>query len=453
VELTQRFREPGFHTLSFRLEGDNLPVDDERFLAFEVRESIDVLLVDGAFDFDPFERPTGLIGLMLDPTGFEESPVVPDGEEGAGAAAGSVFSTLTVDAKSFNAGRENPGRFDAVIFADVEGFTVSAAETLFDYLMSGGRAVFFMGEGVDLDACNMRLFDDAARRILPARLVKAVGEAEGRGSTSFFRMTAQSYDHPVLRVFDDPKLKVLLEVPVFRFVEVEPDAGGEAGSGSIEEARVVAWFADALGNRYPALVERSLGRGRVMLFTTSADASWSLIPESPKTFLPLLHETLYYLTAPDAGLHNLTVGEAVARSVAEFPDRIALTGPDGAERLIAEPVERREFGRHILPLANHPLDRAGPYTLEVDSSLSGERLRETYAANVDPLEGDLERIDGAALARMFPGVEMARAEQALAAGDDDGAAAGGELWKTALWILLALVGLELILSWKFGDYK
>jgi hypothetical protein len=72
---------------------------------------------------------------------------------------------------------------------------------------------------------------------------------------------------------------------------------------------------------------------------------------------------------------------------------------------------------------------------------------------VDPLEGDLEKIDGAALARMFPGVETARAEDALAAGDAAAASAGGELWKTALWILLALVGLELILSWKFGDYK
>jgi len=478
VELSRSFRDSGFHTLSFRLASDNLPVDDERFLAIEARESIDVLLVDGAWDYDPFERPTGVVGMMLNPLSIMEGGsdlggADPAGEEGAEEdrgtpAAGTVFNPTTIDFKLLNAGREDPGRYDCVFLADVEGLSDGAADTLFDFVSSGGRLVFFMGERVDLHAWNLRLFDDPERRLLPARLARMEGSASDQGRTSFYKLTARSFDHPVLRVFDDPRLKVLLEVPVFRFVAIELDTGtvadadgGAADSGTAadrgagadaDKPRVVARFADPLGNSFPAIVEQRIGRGRVMLFTTSADASWSMIAESPKTYLPLLHETVYYLATRDPGIYNLAVGETITRTVTEFPDRIALTTPGDSENVIAERVENSQYGRFVLPLQNNPLERAGSYVLEVDSSVSGKRLRECYSANVDYLEGDLRKMDESSLLRIYPGVTVGDGE-GVGESEEEGDSSGGELWKTVLWALLGLVALELILSWKFGDYS
>lgn len=462
VELSRSFRDPGFHTISFRLDSDNLPVDDERFLSFEVRESIDVLLVDGAWDFDPFERPTGAIGMMLNPLTILESGdggfSTPDSEatdeDSVRTAGGTVFNPTTIDFKLLNAGREDPGRYDCVFLADVEGLSDSAADLLFDYVSSGGRVVFFMGERVDLHAWNLRLFDNPDRRLLPAKLERMEGSRADQGRTSFYKLTARSFDHPVLRVFDDPRLKVLLEVPVFRFVVIAPvDASESSADGNdTDRPRVVARFDDALGNSFPAIVEQRIGRGRVMLFTTSADASWSMIAESPKTYLPLLHETVFHLATRDPGIYNLSVDEAITRTVPEFPDRIALTTPGDNENVISETVENTQYGRFVLPLQNYPLDRAGAYLLEVDSSVSGERLREFYSANVNYLEGDLQKIELSTLTELYPGVIVGDGEIAEG-GDDQPDKAGGELWKTALWALLALVALELILSWKFGDYS
>ena len=162
---------------------------------------------------------------------------------------------------------------------------------------------------------------------------------------------------------------------------------------------------------------------------------------------------LYYMTAADPGIFNLAVGETIARSVVEFPERVAVTGPDGSTQTVAEAVERREFGRYVLPLSNFPLDRAGPTLLEVDSSVSGKSLREVYAANVDPLEGDLERADANLLAALFPGVKLSVVDSAVTGGERADGAANGEFWKQILWALLALTALELFLSWKFGDYS
>ncbi len=436
VELMASFRESGFHILSFRLERDGLPIDNERFFAFQVRDTIDVLLVDGTFDYDPYKSATGLLGMMLNPARI--------GGGTDGGEKGTIFNPVTVDAKSFNAGRESPGLYDCVILADVEGLSAAGAGALFDYLSSGGRLVLFMGERVDPGAWNFRLFDDETVRILPARLDNVVGTDGSDGAASFFRLTAPGFDHPVLRLFDDPKLKVLLDVPVFRFM-----ATGETAEG----ADIVAWFSDALGERRPAIVESAVGSGRVMLFTTSADPSWTLIPESPKTFLPLIHETLHYLTAHDPGRYNLGLGGAIIRSVVEFPDRIALAGPGGEVRTVSEPVERKEFGRYLLPLGHLPLDRPGAYTLNVDSSVSGKRLRDCYTANVDPMEGDLNKADPSVLQGLFPGVEILRSDGVPDDEEENHGGGGGDLWKTLLWAVLGFVAIELFLSWKFGDYN
>ena len=64
-----------------------------------------------------------------------------------------------------------------------------------------------------------------------------------------------------------------------------------------------------------------------------------------------------------------------------------------------------------------------------------------------------QKIDASRLERLFPGIGLTVAEEAVAADEGPREAAGGELWKALLWGLLGLVALELILSWKFGDYS
>lgn len=433
VESTLIIEEPGFHTVSFRIDRDDLPIDDERWFAFEARQQVKVLLVDGRPHEDPDFGATSQLSRVINPLWMD-----------GGSDRGCVFEPEVVDYKVFNAGRVDPLEYDCVVLADVEGLSQEMAQALVNYTASGGSVVFFLGDQVDLAAYNQRLLTGEGPHLLPARLEEVMGEETDARSVDYFRLNVIETRHPIFALFDDPRYRMLLDVPVFRFIRVaEPE----------EDVKVVALLVDPLERTYPAVLEKTVGRGKVVVFTFSTSPEWSLLPESPVTFLPMVHNLLYYLTAHDASMHNLGMGDSIRRSIPQFPEKIALTDPTGYREVINEPVERREHGRYLLPLANRPLDEPGPYFLEVEVSLSGRSAAEFYTANVAADEGNMKRFDSEGLAALFPGVETTIVDSAMLDRDGDDTQRGkGEFWQTLLMALLALVGLELILSWKFGNY-
>lgn len=434
VECRLKVHDPGFHHISFRLERDDLPVDDEQWFSFEVRQSVPVLLVDGRFSDDLFQSASGELMWLMNPARMD-----------GGDERGTIFDPTVVDFKSFNAGRVEIDRYACVFLVDVEGLSAETAESLLNYTRSGGSLVIFLGDQVDATAYNQRLFSDPVNRLLPARLGETMGDELGAEAVDYFKISVTDPRHPIFEVFNDPRYKPLLEVPIFKFIQVE----------DVEEGvQEVARFVDTLGRQHPAVLVKGMGPGLVVLFTTSVSPEWSLLPESPVTFLPLIHSLLYFLTSHDETLYNLTVGDVISRRVADFPERIALVDPSGSREAIMEAVEKRVFGRYLLPLSNAPLSDVGPYLLEVDFNLSDRNVREFYTANVDPAEGNLTRFDPDSLDALFPGCDLRVIEAAVETGTDGEEDAGqGEFWKPLLMALIALVGLELVLSWRFGSYS
>jgi hypothetical protein len=147
VESTLTVHDPGFHNVSFRLEPDDLSIDDEWWHAFDVRQTVRVLLVDGSYTTDPFESATAELERVI-------NPVRMDG----GQERGTVFDPVVKDFKLFNAGRVDIDLFDCIMLSDVEGVSADMAEALLNYTRNGGSVVIFLGERVDLAAYNQRLF-------------------------------------------------------------------------------------------------------------------------------------------------------------------------------------------------------------------------------------------------------------------------------------------------------
>src|SRR5205823_9407451 len=84
-------------------------------------------------------------------------------------------------------------------------------------------------------------------------------------------------------------------------------------------------------NGAPALVEAEMGRGRVLLLTTTVDREWTDLPIRPG-FLPLVQEAARRLAgapAREAATATLLVGQP--RTIRFQPDdaRIEVTRPDG----------------------------------------------------------------------------------------------------------------------------
>jgi len=430
ASLRLRIDSPGPHHLSFALEDDELLLDDSRSLALNVRDSVDVLLVDGSHSAARLERATGWLELALEP-----SVVGLSGDD----VRSTGFSTRVVDVRSFEQAGRELFDYDAIVMADVGGISRAAAETLATVVSSGTPLLMFTGDNVVPQLWDERFADLG---LLPARVGAPEGVAAQDGPTDYVTLVLPDPAPPELALFADPRLAVLLQVPVTRWSPLtlfeQPP---------LESARVLASFADALGRTTPALVERRLGHGRVLLVGTSADDSWSLLPRQPATWVPLVHELLSSLAADDPASINVPLGQSPSVAVHGRPARARLTGPDGAvEELSSPEVEvLGERSRLTLPT---PLTQPGEWLLSVESSdPTRAPVSLALAALPQAREGDLSRMDAATLAERLSGVEYILGEPAArAAGEAPSRGGDGSLFRALLWALLVVALGESLLA-------
>ena len=183
------------------------------------------------------------------------------------------------------------------------------------------------------------------------------------------------FEHPALREFasvDDASL-FLARTWTYALVDTAQRAG----------ARVLASFSAG----QPALVEAGVGRGRVMMLTTSADRDWSdLVIRT--SFVPLLQEIAMYLAGrlDGAGSTSHVVGSVAEVPLPEGTGELVLERPDGTEVTLAAPGE--EEAEASIQLTD--IDLVGHYTLR---RRIGQVEGVAFAVNGDPAESDLALAD------------------------------------------------------------
>jgi hypothetical protein len=189
---------------------------------------------------------------------------------------------------------------------------------------------------------------------------------------------ALEYGHPVFEPFRAPRSGDFSTIPVY----------GYRSLTSAKDAQVLARF-DA---GTPAVLERRVGRGRVLLWASTLDVSWSDLPTKP-VFLPFVHQSIRHLAGYTEPEPWLTVGQVLNASAAAAR---APTGP----RVLLTPSGRRL-----------PLDDEGSDVLELTEQgfyeVRGEanQAEAIVAANVDPAEADLTPMDPKEIAAAAVGGE------------------------------------------------
>ncbi len=130
----------------------------------------------------------------------------------------------------------------------------------------------------------------------------------------------------------------------------------------------------------PAVLERRVGRGRVLLWGSTLDVSWSDLPTKP-VFLPFIHQSVRHLAGYTEPEPWLTVGQVLNTSA------VAARGP-AAQRVLLTPSGRRlpldDEGTDVLELTEQ-----GFYEVRGDANQADAIV----AANVDPAEADLTPMD------------------------------------------------------------
>jgi Aerotolerance regulator N-terminal len=420
-QLSYGFPAGGPAAITVTLPEDALHEDDSRSLALVVPREVRVLVVDGA--------PSPV--RYRDEAYFVESALA--------SPASPVRPTL-VDAESFV--REDLSAYDVVFLLNVQA-QAARADELARFLDRGGGLFIAVGDQVEPEEWTRQL---GAVLPMPLHVVKtAVRPSTGSGRTGSepargelvearagaARFADVAWDHPALSIFTGDAREGFLGVRTFRYVLAKPRGSAKADG----DAKVLVTFDDGA----PALVEARRGKGRVLLFTSSADRDWTDWPIRT-SFLPAMQRFAGWLAGglDDRREPAVVVGAPRTLRLEEGESLAALVGPDGRERRRAE-LERaglREDARGQVKVTPRE-----PGLWQVKLQVGGQERVEprlAFAVAPDPRESDTRRLDPAELTAWFGGESHAKVE-----GDARAAAGGGR--EVPLWSILLVLGLAAFL--------
>jgi hypothetical protein len=200
---------------------------------------------------------------------------------------------------------------------------------------------------------------------------------------------------------------------------------------------------DYVGSKDPAITAHSLGKGRVVFFSTTANAEWNGLPPKP-AFVALMHEILAGSVGVADRWMNLTVGGTL-----EVPQSLNLSAApqlfDGAKAPIAMETVTSADGVTTYRSAR-PLAKSGVYTLNTGNK--------TYpvVVNAPAAEADVRVVSPEAVRKALGDIELAFEDEAstIAAMKID---PGNDLSWTIMAMVLVLAAAECFLAMRFGHYK
>lgn len=418
VSFVYPFASPGLHAGRVSVDSDDaLPRDNDAWFALWVRERLNVLLVNPRPSSDPARDEAFYLALALSPASASEG--------GQSAVRVTQRSSLADSALDLSA-------FDVIVCVGASVVDQATVGTLRNYVRAGGG--LFLLPGAATDGLAVSSAYDKQGPFLPARFgARRSVELEQAPS-----LDPASLQGAALAPFKDP---AVADVGSGRFTVSFDLAAGEqaAADPDIGAARIIGRFSDGR----PALVERTFGRGRILMSAWPAGANGSTLPYKP-VYVPLVHQLVAFLGAGASASRILTVDQTY---VARFPVRASgqtfrLVRPDGSTQNL--PVVMSGDGLSV-QAADTAL--AGIYRIAAGARENADG----FAANLDPAEFDLTRLDAAALTAMTGGARVTYVrEGADIVSSARRARYGAELWRLAVLLALPLLFLEALMAQRFG---
>jgi len=256
---------------------------------------------------------------------------------------------------------ENPAtRPDAIVITANASLTPSAADAVRGYVASGGRALLTLDENADSETVNATLLAETDLRVR--------GPLHDEISPSRYSLLSWvDLDHSIFVPFQSTRFN---DFSSLRFTNaIVLDAG--------EDGRILARLEDGTA----VLGEAMVGDGRVVLWGFPLRLEWTNFPKSAR-FIPVLHETLAYLTGVDEQRVHWMVGERIPLPIVPFNEdgrgEVWLPGSDDSVNVDAQGYEAPRL--------------LEPGILRMRAGLARE-WPIVQAVNVDPDEGDPARFE------------------------------------------------------------
>ena len=412
LSFTHAFEKVGDHTLAVRIEGDSFPEDNAFFSVIQVRNQLNTLLIDG----DPSNEP---LGGSVD---FLEIALTP--HQSASASLKDLVHTTKADFKKLR--EEDMRGKEVIVLANVERF--NRLNELGRFVKDGGGLLVFAGPKCDIDWYNREFFK-GGNGLLPCA-VKGYGRIENTENPA--RILLQRFSHPSTAYFNDPR------------------------SGRLQDAEFHHWFQFApaddktqtllsLDRGVPLIVEKKIGRGRVIAVATAANAEWSNLPLQP-FFVPLAQRLVTYLATQSTTPAWQFVGAPLQINLKKEQADVDYTLTDSIGKV--DDYKSRREGEVAL-LESKPIATPGVYELrQKNAEAAPARL---FAFNVNPAESQLRTLSsdqvrkmaerfGAGFAESYDGYEKL----------DRTRRHGAEFWQPFLLALLGLLFFEVLLQQRIA---
>jgi hypothetical protein len=436
VTRSYAFKEPGSYAVTVAIGSDPLTVDNERHLALDVTRGIEVLLVNGEPDPDePELSETYALARACDPPGNVPTGVHPSVVESGGAGG---LTEVHVE------------KADIIALCNVERLQAPVLEALEKRVRNGGGLVIFPGDRTDVAAFSRQLYKKGAG-LAPAALKPPVGDAEGAltGTGEFIEFSSREVDHPLMQHMFAGVSAFFQGTRFYRRFEVELPRNLEAAKVDI----AARYHKANVGDQGPAILEKEVGKGRVILFTVPADREWTNWP-AERNYPVAMLQMMKYLYVPGARERNLPVGGTYTKRIdlQAYGREVSIEPPRGG-KLRREAKPTPDGG---LAVTFQQTNTAGIYRLEMTPRAGGKPLVtgsnvEYFAANIDTRPSDLRRPAAEPFESHLGqvGIGYARtAEDVLGQKPEDRV----DLWHWLIIGLMACLALESFAGWKFGHH-
>ncbi len=288
VHFTHKFKSAGAQLISAQVTAaDDLPLDNTTETVAQVTDALRVLIVEGTPNADVLTRAATFATLALAPSttlSAAAKAVEKNDKKDTLTAKTGVLLDPEVVPHTRLATMKTFANYDVVILCNVSRLADSAARRLAAWVQAGGGLLVAPGSESVAGFYNAWQTSEGDN-LMPGKLLNQLVQPSSKPP---LQLALNTFTHPALRLVADAKQSDLGGTVLQKYWRIETEAALAAGAS----------VGGRLANGDPFLTVRPVGAGSVMMSAASFEnASGNLATR--QAFVPLMHQLVYYLTAPE----------------------------------------------------------------------------------------------------------------------------------------------------------
>ena len=350
VKLEHSLDQLGVHHFHADLEsGDGLAADNAATAIVEAAEGIPILVIGSS--------ASAYLQAALGEFNTDEQ--------------GSVFRGTQADAAALS--QLKLTEFAAIVLTDVSSLDTDAANELYQFTQQGGGLWICPDSQTDIASFN-DLFAVKERPMAPVKLAAARGEASQRTKYDFISPPTQA--HPATLLLSDTERLDLDEARLYRRFTFQQPLPADLS------------VLLRVGSGHPLVVEKTLGKGRIILQAVPLGIEWGNLPLL-QAYVAMVYEWLWYITEPGLPKHNLAHGQPYEFSLPDRPtiDQVFLIPPNQDEQPI---VIIKEGTQRLVRIQ----DTSAPGNYAVQLKHEGKLISERrFDVSTNPAESNIAPLD------------------------------------------------------------